>query len=83
MTLTAVGDMMLGNTPNLRRIRRRTSEAVKPELKNGAQIVFGNLEGTLTTATTSKCGSKPHPDCFAFRTPPYTRATSSGAGSPS
>ncbi|MFI5083411.1 MAG: hypothetical protein ACHQCE_20250, partial [Streptosporangiales bacterium] len=60
VTLTAVGDTMLGNTPDLPPDPGRYFRAVKPELKNGAQIVFGNLEGTLTTATTSKCGSKPH-----------------------
>ncbi len=74
VTLTAVGDMMLGNTPDLPPDPGTYFQAVKPELKNGAQIVFGNLEGTLTTATTSKCGSKPSSGCFAFRTPPgYAR----------
>ena len=74
MTLTAVGDMMLGNTPDLPPDPGTYFQAVKPDLKNGAQIVFGNLEGTLTTATTSKCGSKPSSDCFAFRNPPsYAR----------
>ncbi|HWM98818.1 MAG TPA: CapA family protein, partial [Streptosporangiaceae bacterium] len=74
VTLTAVGDMMLGNTPDLAPDPGTYFQAVKPELKNGAQIVFGNLEGTLTTATTSKCGSKPSSDCFAFRNPPgYAR----------
>src|SRR5690242_1672519 len=74
VTLTAVGDMMLGNTPDLPPEPGTYFQAVKPELKNGAQVVFGNLEGTLTTATTSKCGSKPSSDCFAFRNPPeYAR----------
>jgi poly-gamma-glutamate capsule biosynthesis protein CapA/YwtB (metallophosphatase superfamily) len=74
VTLTAVGDMMLGNTPDLPPDPGTYFQAVKPELKNGAQIVFGNLEGTLTTATTSKCGSKPGSGCFAFRIPPgYAR----------
>ncbi len=74
VTLTAVGDMMLGNTPDLPPDPGTYYQAVKRDLKNGAQVVFGNLEGTLTTATTSKCGSKPTSDCFAFRTPPgYAR----------
>ena len=76
VTLTAVGDMMLGNTPNLPPDPGTYFRAVRPELRNGAQIVFGNLEGTLTTATSGKCGdgNKPHPDCFAFRDPPsYAR----------
>jgi len=74
VTLTAVGDMMLGNTPDLPPDPGTYFHSVRPELKNGAQIVFGNLEGTLTTATASKCGSKPTSSCFAFRNPPgYAR----------
>ena len=38
-------------------------------------VVFGNLEGTLTDATASKCGGAPSSSCFAFRVPPeYARA---------
>ena len=74
VTLTAVGDMILGITPSLPPDPATYFEAVSPELKHGAQIVFGNLEGTLTTATTSKCGAAPSADCFAFRNPPtYAR----------
>jgi poly-gamma-glutamate capsule biosynthesis protein CapA/YwtB (metallophosphatase superfamily) len=74
VTLTAVGDMMLGNTPDLPPDPGTYFRAVRPELRHGAQIVFGNLEGTLTTATAGKCGSKPSSSCFAFRTPPsYAR----------
>ena len=37
-------------------------------------VVFGNLEGTLTDATASKCGGAPSSSCFAFRVPPeYAR----------
>ena len=70
VTLTAVGDMMLGNTPDLPPDPGTYFRAVRPELRKGAQIVFGNLEGTLTTATSGKCGSTPSSNCFAFRTPP-------------
>jgi len=71
VTLTAVGDMMLGNPPDLAPDPGTYLDAVKRRLGSGAQIVFGNLEGTLTTATTSKCGPGPsHPDCFAFKNPP-------------
>ena len=74
VTLTAVGDMMLGNTPDLPADPGTYFRAVRPELRKGAQIVFGNLEGTLTTATSGKCGSTPSSNCFAFRTPPsYAR----------
>jgi poly-gamma-glutamate capsule biosynthesis protein CapA/YwtB (metallophosphatase superfamily) len=34
-----------------------------------APIVFGNLEGTITNATGSKCAT-PSSSCFAFRVPP-------------
>jgi len=74
VTIAAVGDMMLGTTPHLPPHPGSYLDAVEPVLDRGAQIVFGNLEGTLTTATASKCGPVPHPDCFAFRDPPgYAR----------
>jgi len=74
VTLTAVGDMMLGITPDLPPDPASYFNAVEPALRHGAQIVFGNLEGTLTTSTASKCGTKPSSDCFAFRNPPgYAR----------
>jgi poly-gamma-glutamate capsule biosynthesis protein CapA/YwtB (metallophosphatase superfamily) len=72
VTISAVGDTMLGNTPDLPPDPAEYFDAVKPILDHGAKIVFGNLEGTLTTAATSKCGRHSHPgkDCFAFRDPP-------------
>ncbi len=76
VTIAAVGDTMLGNTPDLPPDPGTYLEAVEPILDRGAQIVFGNLEGTLTTATASKCGPASHPakNCFAFRNPPgYVR----------
>jgi poly-gamma-glutamate capsule biosynthesis protein CapA/YwtB (metallophosphatase superfamily) len=76
VTITAVGDTMLGNTPDLPADPATYFAAVKSILDPGGQIVFGNLEGTLTTATTSKCGVQKGSDesCFAFRDPPaYAR----------
>jgi poly-gamma-glutamate capsule biosynthesis protein CapA/YwtB (metallophosphatase superfamily) len=76
VTISAVGDMMLGNTPDLPPDPGAYLDAVKPALNSGAQVVFGNLEGTLTTATVSKCGPVRHQEknCFAFRDPPdYAR----------
>ena len=71
VTLAAVGDMMLGNSPDLAPDPGTYFDAVARRLDSRAQIVFGNLEGTLTTATTSKCGpGRKHPDCFAFKNPP-------------
>src|ERR1700728_4810886 len=76
VTIAAVGDTMLGSTHDLPPDPGTYLRAVEPVLDQGAQIVFGNLEGTLTTATASKCGSAAHPsqDCYAFRDPPgYAR----------
>jgi hypothetical protein len=70
VTITAVGDTMLGSVPDLPPDPAAYLDPVKPVLRQG-QIVFGNLEGTLTTVTSGKCGSgKPSPNCFAFRDPP-------------
>jgi hypothetical protein len=76
VTIAAVGDTMLGSTPDLPPGPGTYLNAVKPVLDRGAQIVFGNLEGTFTTATSGKCGPAGHPsqNCFAFRDPPsYAR----------
>jgi poly-gamma-glutamate capsule biosynthesis protein CapA/YwtB (metallophosphatase superfamily) len=71
VTIAAVGDTMLGDTPDLPPDPGTYLDPVDRTLTSGAQIVFGNLEGTLTTATTSKCGNAgPKQDCFAFRDPP-------------
>src|ERR1700722_1057897 len=73
VTIAAVGDTMLGDTPDLPPDPASYLDPVTATLDRGAQIVFGNLEGTLTTATASKCG-KASKDCFAFRDPPgYAR----------
>lgn len=69
-TVTAVGDIMLGNTPTLPPDPGSYLAAVEPELTAGARIVFGNLEGTLTDATASKCGKPNGGSCFAYRDPP-------------
>jgi hypothetical protein len=72
VTIAAVGDTMLGNTPNLPPDAAAYLDPVKHTLDSGAQIVFGNFEGTLTTARAraSKCGQKKSTKCFAFRNPP-------------
>src|ERR1700678_717070 len=54
LTIAAVGDTMLGDTPNLPPDPASYFSAVGSTLDRGAQIVFGNLEGTLTTSTASK-----------------------------
>jgi hypothetical protein len=74
VTISAVGDTELGDTPDLPSDPRAYLAAVKHALRADRQIVFGNLEGTLTTQTSGKCGGHNGGDCFAFRTPPvYAR----------
>jgi poly-gamma-glutamate capsule biosynthesis protein CapA/YwtB (metallophosphatase superfamily) len=76
VTIAAVGDTMLGNTPDLPPRPGAYLAPVERELTRGAQIVFGNLEGTLTTATAGKCASMHAAtgQCYQFRNPPsYVR----------
>ncbi len=76
VTIAAVGDTILGNTPKLPPNPGAYLESVESILDRGAQIVFGNLEGALTTSTASKCGpvSGQNQVCFAYRDPPgYAR----------
>src|SRR6185437_13076258 len=46
VTITAVGDTMLGNMPDLPPDPASYFSAVKTTLAGGGGIVFGNLEGT-------------------------------------
>ena len=67
LSIAAVGDTMLGSTPDLPPSPSAYLAAMRADLQG--DVVFGNLEGTLTDATTSKCKPKAK-DCFAFRAPP-------------
>lgn len=73
LTIAAVGDTMLGMTPALPPDPMRYYDRVARQLRG--DIVFGNLEGTLTDASESpKCGAESS-ECFAFRVPPeFSRA---------
>jgi poly-gamma-glutamate capsule biosynthesis protein CapA/YwtB (metallophosphatase superfamily) len=69
VTFAAVGDTMLGNSPELPSDPGSYLDPVKGQLQG--DVVFGNLEGTLTDVSDSpKCGGAPSGDCYAFRTPP-------------
>lgn len=72
VTIAAVGDIVMGSTPTLPPDGGRGFfSAVAADLP--ADVVLGNLEGTLTNASGSKCGPS-STNCFAFRTPPaYAR----------
>ena len=67
VTISAVGDMELGNTPKLPPDPSTYLQQVESAL--AAPLVFGNLEGTLTDASASKCAGDTT-NCYAFRTPP-------------
>jgi hypothetical protein len=67
--LSAVGDMILGITPNLPPDPAGYLDEVDHAIKGKSKIVFANLEGTLTTQTGSKCPAHDN-ECFAFRNPP-------------
>ncbi len=67
VTLTAIGDLSLGNTPRLPPNPATYLQSVSTAM--AAPIVFGNLEGTITNGGGSKCGT-PSSNCFAFRVPP-------------
>ncbi|HXF31092.1 MAG TPA: CapA family protein [Solirubrobacterales bacterium] len=73
ISFAAVGDTMLGSTPELPADPGSYLDHVKGQLIG--DVVFGNLEGTLTDLSDSpKCGGAPSGTCYAFRTPPsYAR----------
>ena len=72
VTISAVGDTELGNTPAVPSNPLAYMEPLKAAL--AAPIEFGNLEGTMTNRGTSKC-SPGDSECYAFRVPPtFARA---------
>lgn len=71
ISLSATGDIIMGSAPN--RLPARGGEGFFDSVREGleADLVMGNLEQPLTGDTgTSKCGSPPRANCFAFRAPP-------------
>jgi poly-gamma-glutamate capsule biosynthesis protein CapA/YwtB (metallophosphatase superfamily) len=70
ITIAAVGDTAMGVTPVLPPEPSSYFDSVQGELKG--DVVFGNLEGTLTNVSESpKCGPEAESgQCFAFRAPP-------------
>ena len=68
LKIAAVGDTAMGMTPVLPPEPATYLDPIDGELKG--DIVFGNLEGTLTDVSESpKCGIGSS-ECFAFRAPP-------------
>lgn len=72
-SVAAVGDTVMGSLPyGLPPDGGRSLFSQVDDLLTG-DIVLGNLEGTLATGGSSKCGAGSS-NCFAFRTPPsYAR----------
>jgi poly-gamma-glutamate capsule biosynthesis protein CapA/YwtB (metallophosphatase superfamily) len=75
VTLSATGDIVMADAP--RKLPLNDGEGFFDSVAEGlkSDLVMGNLEQPLTEETgTSKCGSPPEPNCFAFRSPPsYAR----------
>jgi poly-gamma-glutamate capsule biosynthesis protein CapA/YwtB (metallophosphatase superfamily) len=70
-TFSATGDIIMGSAPN--KLPANDGEGFFDDVKAGlkSDLVMGNLEQPLTEDTgTSKCGSPPRDNCFAFRSPP-------------
>jgi poly-gamma-glutamate capsule biosynthesis protein CapA/YwtB (metallophosphatase superfamily) len=68
VTIAAVGDTMLGDTPELPAEPSTYLDPAKSELTG--DVVFGNLEGALSEISESpKCPPKSK-DCYAFHVPP-------------
>jgi len=72
VAIVATGDIVMGSTPNLPPDGGRSFFSdVQTDL--AGDVVLGNLEGTLSSAGSSKCGPS-STSCFAFQTPPsYAR----------
>jgi hypothetical protein len=74
LEVAAVGDLVMGSPPYGLPSDGGASlfSSVKSLLVG--DIVMANLEGTLSTGGTSKCGGTPSTNCYAFQTPPgYVR----------
>jgi poly-gamma-glutamate capsule biosynthesis protein CapA/YwtB (metallophosphatase superfamily) len=72
VAIVATGDIVMGSTPNLPPDGGGSFFSdVQADL--AGDVVLGNLEGTLSTGGSSKCGPE-STSCFAFQTPPsYAR----------
>jgi poly-gamma-glutamate capsule biosynthesis protein CapA/YwtB (metallophosphatase superfamily) len=73
VTIACAGDMaLLGPAPS------SLFAGVRGTLRP-ADVAIGNLEGTLSSGGTSKCG-RHSKGCFAFQSPPQSAALFRGAG---
>ena len=78
VTIAAVGDIVMGSTPNLPPGGGRSFfTGVQADL--AGDVVLGNLEGTLSTGGRAKCGAG-STNCYSFQTPPSYAAWLRKAG---
>lgn len=78
VAIVATGDIVMGSTPDLPPDGGRSFFSdVETDL--AGDVVIGNLEGTLSSGGTSKCGER-STNCFAFHTPPSYARWLAGAG---
>jgi capsule synthesis protein PGA_cap len=71
IAMSATGDIIMGSAPS--KLPARNGDGFFDSVADGlkSDFVMGNLEQPLTGDTgTSKCGSPPRANCFAFRSPP-------------
>ena len=79
VSFAAVGDTGMGIAPLLPPEPATYLEPISGELQG--DVVFGNLEGTLSDVTEDvKCGDAEPGTCFAFRVPPEYAEYFAGAG---
>ena len=80
ITIAWAGDTTLGSQYGYpARHGWQVLRRVAPALR-AADLTALNLEGTLATSGTSKCGASPGPTCFAFRGPPANASALRRAG---
>lgn len=80
VTFSFVGDTILGNTPRVPSDPKAYLAPIAKSMRSGSDVVFANLEGTLTTGGTSKCPHGSTSTCFAFRNPPSFAQALAGSG---
>jgi poly-gamma-glutamate capsule biosynthesis protein CapA/YwtB (metallophosphatase superfamily) len=81
VTITAIGDLILGNTPSVPAHPRDYLRGIRQPLTHNSDIVFGNLEGVLTNRSSPhKCSTSTSSDCFTFRNPTSFASTFADVG---
>jgi len=79
VTIVGVGDIIMGNTPDLPPDGARAFfDPVRGQLRG--DVVSGNVDAAITDATTTGKCKPDSTDCFAFRFPPAYAAVLRAAG---